>query len=220
MSTVGAYLWWLLPNVRKRKVTAQSTLFGFLDTVGTVLDKLKQAILTARLRRFISARDNSIYYQSIERSSDLNEHALDRGLRRLPGETDEQLTQRLLTLPYRNKFIGTKIGMKYLIEEIFGLKLDEIIEYYSDDQALLLLSALDQTAEVEVNISHIFSEADQDLYEPYRQNRIYRQSDLTMSFHFWMNISNPEGKTFNPDVVKEAINSQKPAHTRALIYFN
>jgi len=220
MSVTGQYLWWLLPKVRKRKDPAQSTLFGFLDAVGTVLDELKQAILIARLRRYISVRDSNSYYQSSYRSSDLDNHALDRGLRRLPGETDEQLTQRLLTLPYRNKFMGTKIGMKYLVEDIFGLKCEEIIEYYADDQVLLILSESDQTAEVEINLSHIFSENDQETYEPYRQNRIYRETDLTMSFHFWMNISNPEGIQFDRDVITEAINSQKPAHTRALIYFN
>jgi len=220
MSVTGQYLWWLLPKIRKRKDPAQSTLFGFLDAVGAVLDELKQTILIARLRRFIAVRNSSIYYESSERSSDLDIHALDRGYRRLPNETNEQLTQRLLTLPYRNQFIGTKIGMKYLIEDIFKLQCNEIIEYYADDQAFLILSEAEQAAEVEINISHIFGEDDQILYEPYRQNRIYRQSDLTLAFHFWLSISNPEGIVFEREVIEEAINSQKPAHTRALIYFN
>lgn len=223
MSVIGQYLWWLLPKIRKRREPDQSVLFGFLDTVGAVLDELKQAIMISRLRRYISVRYPNTdipYYDSEDRSSDLNVHVLDRGSRRLPGETDEQLSQRLLTLPYRNQFIGTKIGMKYLIEEIFKLRCDEIVEYYADDQAFLIQSEAEQTAEVEINISHIFSEDDQILYEPYRQNRIYRQSDLTLSFHFWVNISNPEGIVFEREVIEEAINSQKPAHTRALIFFN
>jgi hypothetical protein len=110
--------------------------------------------------------------------------------------------------------------MKYLIEEIFGLRCDEIVEYYADDQALLVLSEIEQTAEVEMNISHIFTESDQLVYETYRQNRIYRESDLTLSFHFWVSISNPSEIQLEQEVVTEAINSQKPAHTRALIYFN
>jgi len=223
MSVSGQYLWWLLPNVRKRKELSQSVLFGFLDAVGAVLDELKQAILIARLHRYIAVRNpntNVPYYDSAERTSDLDLHALDRGLRRLAGETNEQLTERLLTLPYRNQFIGTKIGMKYLIEEIFGLRCDEIVEYYADDQALLVLSETGQTAEVEMNISHIFNESDQSVYETHRQNRIYRENDLTLSFHFWVSISNPGEIHFEREVVIEAIDSQKPAHTRALIYFN
>jgi hypothetical protein len=223
MSAIGQYLWWLLPQVRKRKEPGQSVLFGFLDAVGTVLDELKGAILTSRLRRYISVRNpntNVPYYDSEECSSDLDLHALDRGLRRLAGESNDQLTERLLTLPYRNQFLGAKIGMKYLIEEIFGLRCDEIVEYYADDQALLVLSEIEQTAEVAMNISHIFNESDQSVYETYRQNRIYRESDLTMSFHFWVSISNPGEIQFEREVVTEAINSQKPAHTRALIYFN
>jgi len=223
MSIIGQYLWWLLPNVRKRKEPGQSVLCGFLDAVGAVLDELKGAILTTRLRRYIAVRTpdtNVPYYYSAERTSDLDMHALDRGLRRLAGETNEQLTERLLTLPYRNQFIGTKIGMKYLIEEIFRLRCEEIVEYYADDQALLVLSETEQAAEVEMNVSHIFNESDQSAYEPYRQNRIYRQSDLTLAFHFWVSISDPEQIGYDPLVVTEAINAQKPAHTRALIYFN
>jgi len=223
MSIIGQYLWWLLPNVRKRKQPAQSVLFGFLDAVGTVLDELKSAVLTTRLRRYIAIRNpntNIPYYDSEERSSDLDLHALDRGMRRLPDETNAQLTERLLTLPYRNQFIGTKIGMKYLIEEIFRLRCEEIVEYYADDQAFLILSASEQAAEVEMNISHIFNLTDQEIYETYRQNRVYKAVDLTLSFHFWMSISNPGEIHFEREVVIEAINSQKPAHTRALIYFN
>jgi hypothetical protein len=110
--------------------------------------------------------------------------------------------------------------MKYLIEELFSLRCDEIVEYYADDQALLVLFASEQTAEVEMNISHIFSEDDQLTYETYRQNRVYKISDLTLSFHFWVSISNPGEIHFEREVVTEAIYSQKPAHTRALIYFN
>jgi len=220
MSVTGQYLWWLLPKVRKRKEPVQSVLFGFLDAVGAVLDELKQVILIARLRRYISVRNTNIYYESAERSSDLDIHALDRGFRRLSGETDEELMQRLSTLPYRNRFIGTKIGMKYLIEEIFKLQCNEIIEYYADDQAFLILSEAEQPAEVEINISHIFNENEQETYESYRQNRIYRQSDLTLAFHFWVSISNPDQIDYDPLVIIEAINAQKPAHTRAIIYFN
>jgi len=145
-------------------------------------------------------------------------HALDRGLRRLPGETDEELLERLTTLPYRNRFLGTKSGMKYLVEELWGLTLEEIVEYYADDMSLIVLSGRDQAAETEINISHIFNQAEAETHSAYRQNRVYSEDDLSQAFHFWMSISNPESITFDEQMLIAAINSQKPAHTRAVIY--
>jgi hypothetical protein len=88
-SRIGDYLWWLLPAVRKRKAKSDSRLFGLLDSVGAVLDELKAAILTARLRRFALVHNlDDPYYNCPERSADLEMHALDRGLRRLSGESD------------------------------------------------------------------------------------------------------------------------------------
>ena len=93
-------MWWLLPAVRKRKDRDRSVLFGLLDTVGTVLDELKETIMTARLRRYFLIRnEDDPYYSSEQRSLDLDMHALDRGLRRLPGESDEALLARIATLP-------------------------------------------------------------------------------------------------------------------------
>ena len=220
MSKIGAYLFWLLPAVRKRKDKGRSVLFGLLDAVGTVLDELKGTILTARLRRYFLVREASDpYYGSSERSTDLEMHALDRGLRRLSDESDASLLERISTLPYRNRFLGTKTGMKYLIEDIFGLSCDQVVEYYADDMAWVILSEVDQSGEAEVNISHVFSVDDVDGYESYRQTRVYSPDDLSQAFHFWISISNPDGVEFDPEVVVEAINHQKPAHTRAVVHF-
>ncbi len=222
MSVIGDYIWWLLPQRRKLKTKQESVLYGFIDAVGAVLDELKLTILIARLRRFFLVRTNADtedYYTSPERTLDLEAHGRDRGLMRLPGETDQQLLERISTLPYRNGFLGSKTGMKYLIEDIFGLQLDTLIEFYPDDMALILLSAEDQDAEAEVNISHIFNQADQTTWQAYRQNRVFRDSDVTQAFHFILNISNPASKEYDAEVITQLVNSQKPAHTRAIINF-
>ena len=220
MSSIGNYLWWLLPAVRKQKDKDRSVLFGLLDAVGTVLDELKGTILTARLRRYFLVREASdSYYASPEHSSDLDMHALDRGLRRLPGESDASLLGRISTLPHRNRFLGTKTGMKYLIEDIFGLACDQVVEYYADDLAWIIHAEDEQTAEAEVNLSHVFGVEEADEYEAYRQTRVYSRVDLSQAFHFWVSISNPDGVEFDPEVIVEAINQQKPAHTRAVVHF-
>ena len=212
-------MWWLLPAVRKRKDKDKSVLFGLLDTVGTVLDELKVTIMTARLRRyFLIKTEDDPYYSSELRSLDLDMHALDRGLRRLPGESDEALLERISTLAYRNRFLGTKAGMKYLIEDIFGLTCEEIVEYYADDQAWIVFSASDQSAEAEINLTHVLDANDIEDYEVYRQTRIYSASDLSLAFHFWVHISYPQGMEIDEQVVVEAINAQKPAHTRAVVH--
>ena len=206
MSRFGAYMWWLLPAVRKRKDRDRSVLFGLLDTIGVVLDELKDAIMTARMRRyFLIKTEDDPYYSSELRSADLDMHALDRGLRRLPGESDEALFARIATLPYRNRFLGTKAGMKYLVEDIFGLTCEEIVEYYADDQAWIVLSASDQSAEAEVNLTHVFGISDIDDYEAYRQTRIYSRYDLSLAFHFWVHISSPQEVEIDEEVIMEAI---------------
>ena len=220
INRITEYLWWLLPAVRKRKDRDKSVLFGLLDTIGTMLDEVKSAILTARLRRyFLKRTEDDPYYSSELRTTDLDMHALDRGLRRLSGESDEALLTRIATLPHRNRFLGTKAGMKYLIEDIFGLNCEEIVEYYADDQAWIILSASDQSAEAEVNISHVFVRNEMSDYEAYRQTRIYSASDLSLAFHFWIHISYLQGMELDEQVVVEAINAQKPAHTRAVVHF-
>ncbi len=220
MSEIGSYLWWLLPAIRKRKYRERSVLFGLLDTIGMTLDEVKQAILTARLRRYFLVRDESDpYYAGDQRSADLEMHGLDRGLRWLPGESSASLLERISTLPYRNRFLGTKTGMKFLVEEIYGLSCDQVVEYYADDQAWVILSDAEQTGEAEVNISHVFSGEDAEEYEAYRQTRVYSRDDLSQSFHFWVSISSPDGVEFDPEVIVEAINAQKPAHTRAVVHF-
>ena len=220
MSRIADYLWYLLPAVRKHKEQHESNLFGLLLTIGTVLDELKTVIMTARLRCYFLVRDEeNPYYISEARTTDLDMHALDRGLRRLPGESDTALLERISTLGFRNQFLGTKAGMKYLIEELFGLTCEQIVEYYADDQAWIIFSSADQSGEAEVNISHVFNDADVDLYEAFRQTRIYSDSDLSLAFHFWIHISYLQGTEIDEEVIVEAINAQKPAHTRAVVHF-
>lgn len=220
-NSVTEYLWWLLPAVRKRKEKSESRMYGLLEAIGMVLSELKDIILTTRLRRYSRIRDeNNPYYSSEARSNDLNNHALDRGLRHLPGESDASLLERIATLPYRNQFLGTKVGMKYLIEEIFGLTCTQIVEYYADDQSWIVLSNSDQSGEAEINVSHVFSEEEFDQYEAYRQTRMYSENDLSLAFHFWINISFMQGTSIDEEVIIEAINAQKPAHTRAVVHFS
>ena len=220
MSRIAGYMWYLLPAIRKHKENHESRLYGLLETIGTVLDELKIVIMTARLRRYFLVRDEAVpYYISEARTSDLDMHALDRGLRRLPNESDIALLERISTLGFRNQFLGTKAGMKYLIEELFGLTCEQIVEYYADDQAWIILSNEDQSAEAEVNISHVFSNAEVDVYEAFRQTRIYSDSDLSLAFHFWIHISHEQGTEIDKEVIVEAINAQKPAHTRAVVHF-
>ena len=220
MNRFADYMWWLLPAVRKCKEKHESRLYGLLVSIGMILSELKETILTARLRRYFLIRDdNNPYYSSELRSADLVMHALDRGLRRLSGESDDALLERIATLGYRNQFLGTKAGMKYLVEEIFGLTCEQIVEYYADDQSLIVLSGANQSGEAEVNISHVFSSDDVDLYEAYRQTRIYSAGDLSLAFHFWIHISYSQGMEVDQEVVIEAINAQKPAHTRAVVHF-
>jgi len=218
---IADYLWWFLPEVRKRKEKHESVLYGLLESIGVVLDALKTVILAIRLRRYFLVRDeNNPYYLSEMRTADLAHHALDRGIRRLPAEGDVALLERLSTLAYRNQFLGTKAGMKYLVEELFGLNCEQIVEYYADDQAWIVMDNEDQSGEAEVNISHVFSDDDVEVYEAYRQTRVYSASDLSLSFHFWIHISYLQGMEINEEVIVEAINTQKPAHTRAVVHFS
>jgi len=218
---IADYMWFLLPAIRKRKEKQESTLYGLLLTIGMVLDGLKTVILTARLRRYFLVRNETApYYLSEMRTTDLDQHAFDRGIRRLPAEGDVDLLERLSTLAYRNQFLGTKAGMKYLIEELLGLTCERIVEYYADDQSWIILSEIDQSAEAEVNISHVFSNDDVEMYEAFRQTRIYSASDLSLSFHFWIHLSYQQGIEIDEEVIVEAINAQKPAHTRAVVHFS
>ena len=217
---ISDYLWWLLPAVRKRMEKHDSTLYGLLATIGIVLNDLKIVIMTARRRRYFLIRDETDpYYLSEMRTADLDIHAFDRGIRRLPNEGDVDLLERLSTLGFRNQFLGTKAGMKYLVEELFGLSCEQIVEYYADDQSWIIPSNADQSGEAEVNISHVFSNDDVESCEAYRQTRIYSASDLSIAFHFWIHISYLQGTEIDEEVIIEAINAQKPAHTRAVVHF-
>ena len=223
MSVIGEQIWWLLPNRRKRKTKQDSTLYGFIDAVGEILDALKLAILASRLRRYFLVRanaDTDDYYTSPERTLDLEAHGRDRGLMRLPGETNEALLQRISTLPYRNGFLGTKTGMKYLLEDLFGLYVDSISEFYPDDMLWIVLSEEDHGLEAEINLSHVFNAEDQETWDAFRQNRIHGRNDVTQAFHFIITVSNPGSVDFDQEALIQMVNAQKPAHTRAILYFN
>ena len=222
MSIIGNQIWYLLPHRRKRKAKQDSTMWGFVDAVGEVLDTLKLAILTARLQRYFLVRakeETEDYYTSDERTLDLEAHGRDRGLMRLPDETDDELLARISTLPYRNGFLGTKTGMKYLIEDWFGLQINTIVEFYADDMLWIVLSEREHGLEAEINLSHVFNAEDQITWDAYRQNRINSCEDVSEAFHFVINISNPGSIEFDPDIVTELVNAQKPAHTRSILIF-
>lgn len=160
------------------------------------------------------------YYESAERTSDLNRHAQDRGVFRLTGETNAALLTRLETLAFRNQFKGTAAGVRYVIEEFFGLQCDEVLEFYCDTRRWLHLNHIDLLTRGEPDRTHIFSESDQDAYDTRRSTRIYSVEDTeTTQFYFWVRISNPDSVSYDEDLVRQAIHAVKPAHSRAVILF-
>ena len=109
--------------------------------------------------------------------------------------------------------------MKYLIEDWFGLQINTIVEFYADDMLWIVLLEDKQDLEVEINLSHVFNAEDQITWDAFRQNRIYGQDDVTHAFHFVINISNLGSVDFDPVIVTELVNAQKPAHTRSMLIF-
>ena len=109
--------------------------------------------------------------------------------------------------------------MKYLIEDWFGLQINTIVEFYADDMLWIVLAAVGQPLEAEINLSHVFNAEDQITWDAFRQNRIYGRDDVTHAFHFVINISNPGSIDFDPEIVTELVNVQKPAHTRSMLIF-
>ena len=238
-SRIGAYLWWLSAAVRKRKPVEESTWGRLLDAIGTVLDNALDTIQVSRRRRFLLNLDQAAtygvdyvdanpvdpenptpieaYYLSETRTADLDRHGRDRGLSRLSGENNSAFAWRIATHPHRERSFGTAVGIRYVIEALFGLHCAQIVEYYADRLGWVLLAAEGQPSYAENVLSHLFNAVDQETYPDYGQTRIYSEADLSTAFHFWVRVENPDGVTFDPVALIETINRTKPAHTRAVV---
>lgn len=241
MSRVGSYLWYLSAAVRKRKPVEESVWSRLLDAIGAVLDHTYDSVLVSRRRRLLLNPDQSAtfgenyvdvepadpnaptayesYYLANERTEDLDRHGRDRGLSRHSGESNSAFAWRIATHPYRAGFLGTVSGLKTLIEETFGLVCDRIVEYYHDKRRWLVADDADTNGRLSSDRSSLVSDADLSdvLASGLRLTRIYSDHDLSLQFHFWVRISNPNGVTFDTESLAEAINAIKPAHTRAVI---
>lgn len=222
-SRLGNYLLAMLPNVRRRKDYVDSALAKLLDAIGTELDDAKDTVQTLRRRACIWIADGAhAYYATVERTADLNLHALDRGTRRLAGETDTALRQRLQAMPRLRQYMGSAMGMKYLVEEVLGHTLTALVVYAADPQAQVILSGKELGLYAERDLSHVFSAADQadTDNDVYRQNRIYSEADLDFRFQFWMSITPAAAlSSIEEDRIVELINQEKPAHTVARVHF-
>jgi len=239
-SRIGLYLWWLTASVHKWKAQDESVWGRLLDAIGAVMDEVYDTIHISRRRRFILNPDQEdsygenyvdvepsdpedltpvdIYYQSGNRAADLNHHGLDRGLRRNANETNSAFAWRIATHPFRAQYLGTASGIKYVIEELFGLQCTELVEYYNDRFGWQILELKGQPVYAEEVLSHLFSIDDQAIYPIHGQTRIYSNTDLSTAFHFWVRVENPDQKTFDPEALIETIQQTKPAHTRALVH--
>ena len=222
-STLGKYLLTRLPKVRRLKDTADSVLAGLMDVFGLSLDEAKDVIQSLRRRAFIWQLDpGHEYYADVLRDADLETHALDRGTRRLKDETKTHLRERLQRMPHTRQYMGSAMGMKYLIEDVLGHTLAGLVVYCDDPQGRIQLNAAEQSQYTEENVSHIYSAADQPnpQYDPFRQNRIYSEADLDYRFQFWVSI-NPTGSPNSEEKARivELINQEIPAHTVARVHF-
>lgn len=239
-SRIGSYMWWLSLAVRKRVPQDESTWGRLLDAIGTVLDRAHDAVQISRRRRFFLNPDQAAtygenyvdvdpfepngltameaHYLSEARTADLDSHGRDRGLSRLPGESNSSFAWRIATHPHRARYFGTVSGIKYVIEGLFGLRCAQVVEYYADRQGWLILAMMDEPQYAEEMLSHLFSAADQVAYPAHRQTRIYSESDLATAFHFWVRVENPNHVSFDQDTLIEIINQSKPAHTRAVVH--
>ena len=222
MSAIGDFLWMLLPGIRKQKdSSSHSVLYGLLSAIGEVLDTVKSDIRTMRLSWYAqSIETGSDYYALPERSNDLDTIALGKSTRRYPDESNELLADRLTDWTNICRWNGTKPGLKALIES-HGFVCREIVESYADSQGLILLSQVDQPLEAEINLTHLFSQEDTDKeeYQEYRQNRVYRASELIWNFCFSASIGSNGRPEHRREQLKQAIYDFKPAHTQAQILF-
>lgn len=221
-SRLGPYLLALLPKVRRR--VDDSVLSRLLDALGLSLDAAKDTIYRLRRRGFLwTLGDGSDpYYATPERAGDLNQHALDRGTRRLKSETSAQLEARLSILPMASQYQGSAMGMKYLVEDVLGHELTALTVYADDPEGWVVRAAADQGQHVEEDRSHVFSAVDQadPGTEGIRQNRLFSLADLERRFTFWMSVTTAAPLVDEELVrVRELILAEKPAHTACVLTF-
>ena len=221
-SRLGPWLQCMLPSVRRKK--DGSVLAGLLDAWGLSLDAAKDAIYELRRRGFLWTLGDGTnhYYATDLRTGDLERHALDRGTRRLTGETNAELEARLAILPATRQFAGSAMGMKYLVEDMLGHTLSAMTVYADDPQARIVRTALDDMWQAEQERSHLFSAADQAGEETgaYRQNRLFSQADLDIRFTFWLTVETTVALDAQEQArVAELIMAEKPAHTSCVLYF-
>jgi hypothetical protein len=221
-SRLAPYLLGLLPKVRRR--VDDSVLGRLLDAFGLSLDATKDAIYRMRRRGFLWTLGDGTnpYYTATERTADLERHALDRGTRRLAGETNALLEARLAILPATRQFAGSAMGMKYLVEDVLGHTLSALTVYADDPEVRIVRSEADQAAQVEAERSHVFSAADQaDPYmEGLRQTRLFSQADLDIRFTFWLTVESAAPLDSEERTrTTELICAEKPAHTACVLTF-
>lgn len=218
----GPYLLALLPKVRRR--VDDSVLSRLLDAFGLSLDAAKDAIYQMRRRGFLWTLGSGAnpYYADPERTTDLERHALDRGTRRLSGETNAELEARLAIMPYTRQFAGSAMGMKYLVEDVLGHTLSALTVYADDPEARIVRNEADQAAQVEAERSHLFSavdQADSDM-DGLRQTRLFSQAELDIRFTFWMSILPTSALDAEERIrVTELVMAEKPAHTACVLTF-
>jgi hypothetical protein len=224
-SRIGKYLLSCLPKVRRLKNEEDSVLAGLMDVFGFALDEAKDVIESLRRRACIWELDQDhTYYKGGDstRKDDLKLHALDRGTRRLENETESALIVRLRIMPSTRQYMGSAMGMKYLVEQVLGHSLAGLVVYRDDPQGRIQLRTSDQGLYAEKNVSHVYSAADQAdaQYDLYRQNRIYSEEDLDYRYQFWISIRHDEAlSTAEKTRITELVNQEKPAHTVARVHF-
>ncbi len=221
-SRLGPWLQRMLPSVRRKK--DDSILAGLLDAWGLSLDATKDAIYRLRRRGFLWTLGDGTnsYYATAERTADLERHALERGTRRLAGETNVELEARLAILPATRQFAGSAMGMKYLVEDVLGHTLSALTVYSDDPEARIVRGVVDQAAQVEADRSHLFSVADQadPEMDGLRQTRLFSQADLDQRFTFWLSIQPASPLDAEEQArVTELVMAEKPAHTACVLTF-
>lgn len=221
-SRLGPYLLGLLPKVRRLK--DDSVLGRLLDAFGLSYDAAKDAIYELRRRGFLWTLGSGTnpYYAGPQRTADLDRHALDRGTRRLLGETNAEQEARLAIMPATRQFAGSAMGMKYLVEDVLGHSLSALTVYADDPEARIVRTASDDAAQMEAERSHLFSAADQadPEMDGLRQTRLFSQADLDIRFTFWLSILPASALDSEERTrVAELVMAEKPAHTACVLTF-
>ncbi len=119
MSTIGKYIWWLLPAFLKKKGAvdpAGSTTWNLVNIQGETLDASKSEIVTMRSQHAIE----------IAEGEHLDALGEERETRRFESETDTAYRQRIFQAAARKQKVGTKPHMlQMLIDMGFGAEVVE-----------------------------------------------------------------------------------------------